>query len=332
MKLIAAVVLAFASSVTADFNLRAKGNKVTVGNDKAEARIVVHGLIKDASDEDLQIIGKMAVNAYNKAYQQAGYAIDGYKAELTASDIETVGFNYDCRFCPPDDDSTAFKETAQLVLAHVNVGFDGESQAANLAAVHRNFEASFCADLRASGSTNLAKVRDCSFSFLDMPGAPDRNIPIVHQGKASKAVQSEVQVMIGGIKRDVTPKDLAVIDKAITEAYNDVYASAGYSIKAYETEAGLTVPTEGDSAQLLIGTVGTIGWSYDCRFCPPDDDATAFATQASHAQLGSMHQAFETAFCNKLKKSGLSNLENAHGCSFRFVHNAALTEMAVQKS
>lgn len=329
-----------ASAASAEFNLRSKGTSLTktASDDQADARIVVHGLKKEASSEDLSIIRKSVISAYNNAYKEAGYSIQGYVAQLTAADIETVGFNYDCRFCPPDDDATALKEIAQIVMAQVAVGY-GESQAVagsplNLAKMHRNFEAAMCADLRASGSANLANVRDCSFSFLDMPGAPDRNIPIQHQSKASKPVLSEVQVMIHGTKHDVTEEDLTTIDKAITEAYNHAYSTAGYSIKSYKTEAGLTVNTAavGGDAQLLIGTVGTIGWSYDCRFCPPDDDATAFATQASQAQLGSIHMAFENAICRNLQESGVANLGNVHDCTFRFVHNAALTEMAVEQA
>jgi hypothetical protein len=61
--------------------------------------------------------------------------------------------------------------------------------AVDLGKIHRKFEQKFCADLRASGSANLANARDCSF-FLNMPGQPDQNMPIqvaesFHTGKKS---------------------------------------------------------------------------------------------------------------------------------------------------
>lgn len=341
------MLFAVATTTLADFNLRSKKINKPSGSgefSKADTRIVVRGLVNKASSEDFDIIRKSIVNAYNEAYQESGYSIEGYNIQLTATDIETVGFNYDCRFCPPDDDAAAVKDTAQLILASVDVGYDcrfcppdddSQVQTANpfnLATMHRAFETAFCEDLRASGSPNMAKVRDCSFSFLDMPGAYDRNIPIQHQMKNNKMVKSEVQVLIHGAIHELSADDMAIVDTAITEAYNEAYASTGYAIKSYGTDAGLLVPTmTGAEAHLLIGSVGTIGWSYDCRFCPPDDDATAFLTKASKTQLSFLHQAFEQAICDKLQKSGVLNLDKAHDCSFRFVHNALTTEVSVEK-
>ena len=39
------------------------------------------------------------------------------------------------------------------------------------------------------------------------------------------------------------------------------------------------------------------------------------------ADLGTVHQAFEMAFCSKLQNSRLAVFANVHGCVFRFVYN-----------
>jgi hypothetical protein len=132
MKFTTATILAIASLASvasADSNLRAAANKFlqSSSTDLADARIVIHGLTKDASPEDLEIIGKSAVAAYNSAYETVGYSMGSFNAQSSAPVPDMVKWMPDCRFCPPDDDTTALEqnsnEQGELVLARVKVGW-----------------------------------------------------------------------------------------------------------------------------------------------------------------------------------------------------------------
>jgi hypothetical protein len=142
-----------------DFNLGATANKFlqTPSTDIADARFVIRGLIGDASAEDIEIIGKSVVFAYNSAYemtpgrpQLSQTWSTGCRTEASALpttrllsrrtptssvnlsslvDIH-VSWKPECRLCPPDDDSSVTKKNGD---------------------VHKTFEEPFCASLHASG-------------------------------------------------------------------------------------------------------------------------------------------------------------------------------------
>jgi hypothetical protein len=58
--------------------------------------------------------------------------------------------------------------------------------------------------IRSSGSANLAKDHDCSFSFLEMTGVNSDSVPIPSAFKQACAndMQMEAQVMVHGTRHD----------------------------------------------------------------------------------------------------------------------------------
>jgi hypothetical protein len=351
---------AFAGVASAKFSIRAASSKLHSGTkastDPTDARIAVHGMKHEASPEDLDVIAQTIVTAYNHAYEGAGYTIESFKAQSTASLPETTSWMPDCRFCPPDDDAVTLKESesqGQLVLARLTVGWtpdcrfcppDDDAHALlDLGDLHRKFEKKFCSDLRNSGSVNLANARDCSFSFLDMPGQPDQNMPIQASESFRSGEKAEAQVMLHGTVQEFSEKDYELIDQSVVEAYEEAFfTSAGFSLNSVEIVADLDItvgwmpdcrfcPPDDDAtmasaAKLVVAHVTPVGWTPDCRFCPPDDDAAVVKGSLSDAQLGYLHEAFEKAFCHKLQNSGAVNFANVHDCSFRFVYSSTVSE------
>jgi hypothetical protein len=242
--------------------------------DPADACIVIHGMGLEASPEDLTIISKTIVSAYNHAYEAAGYTIE---SQSTASAPQTVDLAPDC-LSPPDDDANALQE------------------AADLGKLHRKFEQKLCTDLRAQGSANLANVRDCSFSFLDMPGQSDQNMSIQAVESFRSGQKAKAQVMVHGTRHLFSEKDLELIDQSIAEAYNQNFSSiAGFSLSSFESVADLDFPFCPDyrhcppdddavmtsDARMVAARVSPVGWMHDCRLCPPDGDVSTLASAAA---------------------------------------------------
>jgi DNA-binding protein YbaB len=237
MKFATFAIAALTGTASADFNLRAAANKLQrpSSSDPAAARVVIHGLTEDASLEDIQIIEKSAIAAYNNAYKTAGYSLKSFEAQLSATVPEDAAalskqspeqgllvlatvqssWNPDCRFCPPDDDASAIKH--------------------NLGALHKDFENKLCASLRALGSANLANARDCSFAFLDMPGQSGESLPIEAATLTSAGKNMESQVVLHGTLHDLTKEDQVILDDSILAAYSEAFSKAGYTLASFES-------------------------------------------------------------------------------------------------
>jgi len=358
IKLSALTFTALASVTSAEFHLRSATNKF-LGNgnsgntDLTDARAVVHGIKHAASAEELSIIGQAIVSAYNHAYEGAGYNMESFKAQSMSPVPETMNWAPDCRFCPPDDDAAVLKSRDMgglLVLATARVGWkpdcrfcppdDDANLSIDLGELHSTFEEAFCSALRHSGLPNLANARDCSFSFLDMPGQPDHNLPIHSKENIQAGNTNEAQILLHGMPYEMTEKEYALIDSSIVDAYNEAFSSARFHMRAFETVADLDMtvgwmpdcrfcPPDDDAttvtagaSKLVVARVTPVGWMPDCRFCPPDDDAVVASEKPlSNAKLAFLHKSFEKSFCQKLRNSGSNKFAELADCNFRFVYS-----------
>ena len=351
--------------VSADFNLRAAVGKIVTASDEptnADVRVSIHGMKGDASAADMEIIYNSIKKAYNQAYETTGYSMDSFKAELSAPVPDKVSWDPTCRLCPPAEELgwdptcrlcppevkamfASSKAQGRMFLGQAKVSWDPtcrlcppEADASVLGGIHAAFEQMFCSSLRQSGSSNLAYAHDCTFSFLDMPGQAGENLPIQ---SISEDKKTETQVTLHGTLHDFSEKDMEIIDEAILSAYNDAFASAGYSLGSLVSTADLDLPSKlswdptcrlcppaAEKAKLVISTTtplgwdpyfrpaaGSLGWDPTCRLCPPAEDA-----ELSDAKLAFLQSAFEKTLCTKLQKSGSANFANVHNCSFRFVY------------
>lgn len=363
MKISAFAFAALISAANADFSLRATASKL-LGYDNqasstAEARVVLHGMKHPATTKDLAIVQDTVIAAYNHAYQAAGYSLVSFHTELATTLPENIGLTQpDCTLCPPDDDfmeETGLVTNGQLVLASVQLGLkqpdctlcppdDDVISVEDLTMIHKTFEQTLCAGLRASKSNNFASVRDCSFSFLDMPGQPVTDLPVQHTSLPAGPT-NEAQIMVHGLLRDISEADMVTMGKAAEAAYNQVFATlTGMTLAGVRMVANIDIPVDWNNwsqpdctlcppdddklkmasgeSKLVVARVESFGWSQpDCTLCPPDDDAFLPITDDTLAVL---HQAFENTFCKMLQKSGRHNLAAVHDCAFRFVHNAGV--------
>jgi DNA-binding protein YbaB len=263
MKFASFAIAALAGTTSAEFNLRAAANNLQrpSSSDPAEARVVIHGLTEDASLEDLEVIEKSAIAAYNSAYEIAGYSLKSFEAQLSATVPDMADWMPDCRFCPPDDDAAALnKQTPEkglLLLATVQSSWnpdcrfcppddDASAIKQNLGDLHKDFENKFCASLRALGSANLANARDCYFAFLDMPGQSGESLPIETATLTSSAGKKiESQVVLHGTLHDLTKEDQVILDDSILAAYNEAFSKVGYTLESFESVSNTDIDTVG---------------------------------------------------------------------------------------
>jgi hypothetical protein len=334
------VTLASAS----DFNLRAAANRL-LGNkssDPTEARVMVHGLLHETSAEDLSIISKSVVTAYNSAYSATGYSFTVLETKASVSGPDNLdwwsGRNFwpGCRWCPNDDalaDSNTDAQAQLIFVEAMSVGPTTGNNAAvqiqdlHLGDIHKKFEDNFCGLLRASGSSNLASASQCSLSFLETPGHT-ASVPVESAYTSNNGEAEEAQVMMHGTLHDFSEKEYAVIDTTIVAAYNEAFAKTGYAISSFEVVADINMPNNNDNA-LMANTATMVSaqwWSGrnfwpGCRWCP-NDDAIALTGSPilKDSDIAFMHEAFEKTFCSKLQNSGLANFANVNNCSFRFVN------------
>jgi hypothetical protein len=320
-----------------DFNLRAAANRLLAGNkssDPAEARVMVHGLLHETSAEDLSIISKSVVAAYNSAYSATGYSFTAMeiKASISGPDnIDWWGPNFwpGCRWCPNDDalaDSNADAQ-AQLIFVEVNAAIQSAAmQDLHLGDIHKKFEETFCGLLRASGSTNLASASQCSLSFLETPGHT-ASVPVESAYSSNNGEAEEAQVVMHGTLHDLSEKDYAVIDTTIVAAYNEAFTKTGYATSSFKVVADIKMPNNDDNALMINAAtmVSAQWWGPNfwpgCRWCPNDDAITLSNYPIlKDSDMAFMHQAFEKTFCSMLQNSGLANFANVNNCSFRFVN------------
>jgi DNA-binding protein YbaB len=252
-------IAALLGTASAQCNLRANKLHAPLSSDLAEARVVIHGLTEDASREDLEIVEKSVIAAYNSAYQTAGYSLKSFEGQLSATVPDMVDWM--------QDDVAALKqshEQGQLVLATVqsirdldcSPHDDASAMKHNLGDLHKDFENKLCASLRALGSANLANARDCSFAFLDMPGQSGESWPIETASTLTSAEKKiESQVLLHGTLHDLTKEDKLILDDIIVAAYNKAFSKAGYMLASFES----------------VRDIDTVGWWHWADWTPGPD-------------------------------------------------------------
>jgi hypothetical protein len=359
MKITAFAVAALTgvSSVSASaFSLRSVARNLMGSSSEspsapADVRVILHGLLHETSLDDMKIISKSIVAAYNHAYKPAGHSLDAFDPHTF------VEFNRGeqdppiCELCP-DDDVAGIDSQSQLVLARV--GAKGEQDppicelcpdddllGMELGGTHQKFQETFCAVIRSSGSANLAKVHDCSFSFLEMTGGNTDSVPIRSAVKqfCNNDMKMEAQVMVHGALHDFTKEDLALINKSAKSAYNDAFSSTGFAIGSFETVREMDVPgvsqdppicelCPDDDKAFAAGGVTKLLVTRVAPLCPSDDNGS---TVTDDVKLLFMHEAFEKAFCSKLQNSGTANFANVQDCTFRMVSSPFTSAKTTQK-
>jgi len=365
MKFNAVVLAMLATSVSAaDFSLRAAANKLlgtteSTAAHSTESRMIVQGLLHAASEEDLEIIGKSAIAAYNKVYGPYGHSIQAFKTStsVTVSQIPGISDPSCGALCNPNDDAVATKGQTEIVFGRVsqipgisdpscgalcNPNDDAtfvELNGAQLADVHKSFEDKFCAKLRSSGSANLANAKGCAFAILDVPGQADF-VPIESAYASTNGQSTEGQIVLQGLLNDLSESDMKLIDESVMAAYDDAFAKVGFKLKlSSKTSVGVSqIPGISDpscgalcnpnddmtlgESQIVFSRVSQIPGISDpsCgALCNPNDDV--IVVNLKETERAYMHKAFEKAFCAKLQNSGVANFANAHGCTFRFVYD-----------
>jgi hypothetical protein len=319
------IVLAFAALATFTsaraLNLRAAVMRDlhTESSDPADARIIVHGLFDDASAEDLEIISKSAVAAYNSAYAATGHSITAFETKVSIPIPDTNNF----RTSPSDSDAQGELVFVEIVPG-VSIKHDAvasiQMKTIDFGNIHKHFEENFCGLLRVSSSANLVNAHDCSLSFLDTPGKSVL-VPSELAYASTNGDATEAQVTIHGTLHDFSEEEFALINTSIESAYNEAYTKAGYTINDFGVKTVIDMPngctscsSAENSPKMLFARIRP-----GCMDYIPGGNSTDVVLKDS--QIAFMHQAFENAFCIKLQNSGMVNFANIHDCSFHFVYN-----------
>lgn len=186
--------------------------------------------------------------------------------------------------------------------------------------IHVDFEKKLCEKIQDSGLANFANAKDCSFSFLEKPGAISTRVPVENAYDSLNGQKTDSQVSLIGLLRAPSEDEFELIETAVVESHNDAFAHTGYTLGAFDTVSSLAV--------------GTKWWVPDCGECNMDDAVTLIFSSVSpisdedDSRVGKMsdlafaHESFEKATCTKLRNSGFANFASVHDCKFRFVYNA----------
>jgi hypothetical protein len=97
MKLATTALLVSVASANL-FSLRSPA-RVDPEND-IETRVMIQGISKELSAQDMEIVGKSLVKAYNDVLAEAGQTFDVFEPASTAK-LQGWG----CKHCKPDDDT-----------------------------------------------------------------------------------------------------------------------------------------------------------------------------------------------------------------------------------
>jgi hypothetical protein len=185
-------------------NTRVDANQLldTKSSDPAKARVMVQSLLYKTS-EDLNIISKGIVAAYNSAYSATGYSSTALKTKtFTALETKTsvsvphkVGFTSSiwsgCRWCPTDDaladsNTVAGHATSSFeVVADIHMPNDDNSALINndTTTVFSRFTSSFWLGCRSFPN-------DDAIAFNESPILEDSYIALKHQGFESSRVSA----------------------------------------------------------------------------------------------------------------------------------------------
>ena len=202
---IASCVLASLLAVASATKLR---GSVTAPVEHTDGQIVVKGLIKEVSAEDLDTISHSIVASYNKVYAHTGHSMDSFHLQAAAM------VDQRCTNCRKDDDSKDVEGILTIITAAVgqrctNCRKDddaAELMPTQIASLHATFEAAVCHTLQASGSVNFANANGCSVSYL-----------------TKEQDSEEGQVLVQGTLRDMSAADMKIFKETLTATYKEAF-------------------------------------------------------------------------------------------------------------
>ena len=226
-------------------------------------------------------------------------------------------WNWGCRLCPNDDDSTMMSAPFAAFLAELGCTDCSPASAAGV----RAWETSLTAILRATNHAELKKATACQISLHDHP-EEETVIPV------------EI-----GVKCDNT--DFALLGakasgfsaRALEDSYNKVHAvfNSGDNFLA-----GVSFDSAHSTKQAALKWNGT--WNWGCRLCPNDDDSLGDATTSfvggyagqfgcnlCHPEEGKLFtdvaalHAWEAEYTAALLESQFNEFVNAKNCKIDIV-------------
>lgn len=146
--------------------------------------------------------------------------------------------SFRCRFCPPDDDTTAKFVTDDLDI---------------------------CAELTASGSANFANVKGCSFTYLEADADESKNARVVIKGALRNLSTEDAKIFEESITAAYNDAYLGMSSvefKTVTDAPLSKLGGCRFC------------PPDDDTTEAGHVIIASTNKSIEgCRFCPPDDDA-----------------------------------------------------------
>jgi len=292
MKLSTSLIFALAASTTGVSSASfLKTREPESKNSKAQ--VIIQGVKTDFSDEDLVIISKSVIAAYNSMQDGSGFVVEGAQPLIhfgtsNLGQHPRGGPDY-CYRCAPDDDATTM--TMNYVLLDTKVSKqplgrytggghtwcyrcapDDDSMLGSVDN-HEKFVNAFCDLLVESGSTNLKDAKGCSFTFLEDPGYKVAPLAIKETEEESALGYFEVQ----GLLHEMSAEDIKIVEAATISAYNEAFATLGHSMEELNTHGAAKVPSskhgrEQSDNSLTLGQHPRGGPDY-CYRCAPDDDS-----------------------------------------------------------
>lgn len=304
------------------------GVVVTEQLESSDIRVTMNGLVSEATEDDMYIISKSIVNAYNEVNTLSGSFILAFDVE-TSFRGKLFGEKkpWMCSLCPDDASATVDLEEAtnesQIITARIASQWrprnkwgcrycpDDDSLTVGSASdTHKVFENKFCADIRSSGSDNLSNASGCAISFLEK--AVDGKELFDEVCDSTNEIL-DAEFVMNGILHELTEPELKILTTSVKLAYNDAFMTSERTGFGYVK----------DTFAKLVNTHGIVHMKI-APLCFAVQDGTALPSFDTNEI--DMKNVFEEAVCSKIRSSGIANLANANECSFRFVIRTPLTK------
>jgi hypothetical protein len=153
------------------------GYDVACDNEQpVEVQVTMDGTLHDFSQDDITLINRSAMEAYDEAFLSADYALGNFEvvASVKKGKPERPGSRLECHILECDDDNMASLGETKLIAAKIAPlcpieGAAPPDKAKLLEFLHEAFEKALCAKLANSGSAQFANVKNCSFRVVTDP-------------------------------------------------------------------------------------------------------------------------------------------------------------------
>jgi hypothetical protein len=123
-------------------------------NETLDAQVVVNGIVKDLTEEELKMIATSTKSAYNKAFMSTKSMGLGY-LDTTAAEIVNGNGMVNMKIAP--------------LCPHNKRKNDEPASDNNAKDMQKAFEDAVCTNLQGSGMASFAKASGCSFRFVNSP-------------------------------------------------------------------------------------------------------------------------------------------------------------------